>query len=97
MGIIILFWIIGTVIVSLWASVWERSKILFGVLSIILTPIVAGLILLTRGHRKGFGNCLKCGKWREISCIHCDHVGIRTCPPNLKLESISQVDNQSGK
>lgn len=76
MGVLILFWIIGTVLVSLWASEWKHSWILFSAISIILTPLIAGLILVTWGHRKGIGKCPKCGKWREISdtkCIHCEH------------------------
>lgn len=76
MGVFILFWIIGTVLVSLWASKWKHSWILFSAISIILTPLIAGLILVTWGHRKGICKCPKCGKWREISdtkCIHCEH------------------------
>ena len=76
MGIIILFWIVGTPLIYYWATVWKRSKILFSVISIIFTPLIAGLILLTLGHRKGIGKCPKCRKWRKITdtkCVHCEH------------------------
>jgi len=77
---IILLWIIGTVLIALWAYEWKHSEILFLIISVILTPLIAGLILLTLGHRKG-GKCPNCGKWiSDTICIHCAHVGIRTFP-----------------
>lgn len=72
----ILFLVIGTPLIFYWASVWHHSGFLFGVISIIFTPVISGLILLTFGHRKGIGKCPNCGKWRKISdtkCMHCEH------------------------
>ena len=76
MTVILMFWLIGTVLIYFWASKWNLSGLLYVLISILVTPLFAGLILLASGHRKGIGKCPHCGEWKEISetqCSHCEH------------------------
>ncbi|PSV43618.1 hypothetical protein [Photobacterium indicum] len=46
---IVLFWILLTLVVAAWAKNWNRSFFLYLIISIILSPLAGGLILLISG------------------------------------------------
>lgn len=48
---ILFFYIIFVIVVAVWAGNWGRSGFGYFLLSIILSPILAGIILLISGRR----------------------------------------------
>lgn len=45
------FWFVFMVLVGWWANEWKRSVPGFLVLAFLLSPIVAGIVLMVRGRR----------------------------------------------
>ena len=74
---IFLFWFIISIIVGVWAGNQGRSGFGYFLLSIILSPIIAGLILLLSGSKDGGTDKKKCPQCAEYVqeeaqiCKHC--------------------------
>jgi len=72
MGIAIL-WILLIILVTIWASKWERSGGIYFVVALVLSPLVAGLILLIEG--RGGKKCPKCKENIRSDAEVCKHCG----------------------
>ncbi len=66
-------WILFAVLVAVWASRWNHSAILWGIISIIISPLIAGVILLIVGsdHPK----CPACKEVVKVGSRICKHCG----------------------
>jgi hypothetical protein len=75
-------WIFLSGAVSLWASVWGRSVNGYFLLSLFLSPVIGGVVLLIRGeneaevwdrtHRTGFcPNCKEPILGEALECHYC--------------------------
>ncbi|WPJ50439.1 hypothetical protein RCIP0023_00397 [Klebsiella phage RCIP0023] len=47
----IAIWFIMVILVGVWANAWGRSGILFGLLSLILSPLIGAIVLLCAGKK----------------------------------------------
>lgn len=75
---IFLFWFILAIFIGVWAGNWGRSGFGYFLLSIILSPLIAGIILLISGTKDGGANkkkCPKCAEYVQEEAQVCKHCG----------------------
>lgn len=56
----LIVYLVLVVVVGVWASRWNRSGLLWGLLALIISPVLAGLILLIVGNNNP--RCPACRK-----------------------------------
>ncbi|QOL24967.1 zinc ribbon domain-containing protein [Thalassotalea sp. LPB0316] len=68
----VLLWVLFTLLIIVWAKRWNHSVILWGITSLIISPLITGVILLIVGsaHPK-CPSCKEVVKSGSRICKHC--------------------------
>ncbi|MBL4898990.1 MAG: zinc ribbon domain-containing protein [Colwellia sp.] len=69
---IFVLWLFFTILIGVWANKWNHSWILWVIVSLIVSPLIAGLVLLLIGtdHPK-CPSCKEVVKAGSRICKHC--------------------------
>ena len=67
---IIALWTLFTLLIAVWAKKWNHSWLIWVVVSLLISPFIAGLILLLIG--KESPKCPSCKKEMKEGSLICD-------------------------
>ncbi|MCP4321351.1 MAG: hypothetical protein GY787_05790 [Alteromonadales bacterium] len=92
MFLYIIIWLLLTVLVGIWADNWNRSGTLWGLISLIISPLIVGLCLLIAGNSNP--KCPKCKETVKSGSRICKHCGqkFKAAVTDQKAEYKKQVE-----
>lgn len=61
------------VLIGIWAAKWHRSVLIFVLVGVVLSPVVAGIILLIQGN--GQPKCPSCRGYVDPAASKCKNCG----------------------
>ena len=78
---IVLFWVLGSLVVGLIARTQDHSAGAWTILSLICSPLIGGMFLLSRG--KGRTTCPYCHDLMDVDEVFCRTCGNRRPPDTI--------------
>ena len=70
---VIVLWIVFALLIGVWANSINRSGIIWGLVSLIISPLITGIILLIAGSNHP--NCPVCKEVVKAGALVCKHCG----------------------